>query len=91
MRIMTEILLAIIVGVFTLGFGSNIAYEKLKALHDAVRKEALTTISRGLTPMSETVKRFRGGELEDSWLKPVPDEELNSAMRGVGPMIPPKH
>ena len=70
--------------------GEREAYLRaLKKLHDEVALEAVTTIARGLTPMGEITQKLRGGELKDSWLRPVPDEELGTAMKGVSPMRPP--
>ena len=91
MRTIIEILAAIAFGVFAAGIEYDLHFKALKKLHDAVRLEALTKVAQGLTPMSEIVRRVHGREPEDSWLKPVPPEELGSAMRGVTPMIPPKH
>ena len=89
MRMIIEILAAIIFGGLALGVEYNINFQILKELHDAVRVEALSKIAQGLTPMSDIVKGFNGGEVKDSWLKPVPPDELGSAIRGIPPMIPP--
>ena len=90
MRAIIRILVAIIFGAITLGMDYGISFRTLKELHDTVRMEALSKIAQGLTPMSDIVKGFNGGEIKDSWLKPVPPEELGSAIRGVPPMIPPR-
>ena len=91
MRAIIRILVAIIFGAITLGVDYGMSFRTLKELHDTVRMEALSKIAQGLTPMIDIVKGFNGGELKDSWLKPVPPEELGSAMKGVPPMIPPFH
>ena len=90
MRTITEILGAIVFGAITLGIDYGMSFKALSELHDTVRMEALTKIAWGLTPTSVIVKQFNGGELKDSWLKPVPPEELGSAIRGVPPIIPPR-
>ena len=90
MRTITGILGAIIFGAITVGLDYGMSFRALKELHDTVRMEALSKIAQGLTPMSVIVKHFNGGELKDSWLKPVPAEELGSAIRGVPPMTPPR-
>ena len=91
MRAIIRILVAIIFGAITLGMDYGTSFRTLKELHDTVRMEALSKIAQGLTPMIDIVKGFNGGEIKDSWLKPVPPEELGSAMKGVPPMIPPFH
>ena len=60
-------------------------------LFDRFHREAMKTVSKGLTPMSDIVAGMRGGELKDSWLKPIPEHEVGSAMRGVPPMTPPRN
>ena len=90
MRAIIRILVAIIFGVITLGVDYGMSFRTLKELHDTVRMEALSKIAQGLTPMSVIVKQFNGGELKDSWLKPVSAEELGSSIRGVPPMTPPR-
>ena len=91
MRAIIRILAAIIFGAITLGMDYGMSFRTLKELHDTVRMEALSKIAQGLTPMIDIVKGFNGGEIKDSWPKPVPPEELGSAMKGVPPMIPPFH
>ena len=90
MTAIIRILVAIIFGAITLGMDYGMSFRTLKELHDTVRMEALSKIAQGLTPMSVIVKQFNGGELKDSWLKPVPHEELGSAIKGVPPMTPPR-
>ena len=91
MRAIIRILVTILFGAITLGMDYGMSFRTLKELHDTVRMEALSKIAQGLTPMIDIVKGFNGGEIKDSWLKPVPPEELGSAMKGVPPMIPPFH
>ena len=67
MQAIIKILVAIIFGAITLGIDYDISFKTLKELHDAVRMEALTKIAQGLTPMSDIVKEFNGGEIKDSW------------------------
>ena len=90
MRAIIRILVALIFGAITLRIDYVMSFRTLKELHDTVRMEALSKIAQGLTPMIDIVKGFNGGELKDSWLKPVPSEELGSAIRGVPPMTPPR-
>lgn len=83
-------LIAIAFGVTASQVEREVYFKALKKLHDEVGMEAITKVAQGLTPMGKIVRKLNGGELKDSWLKPLPDGELGSAMRGVPPMTPPR-
>ena len=91
MNLITKTLLATAFALIALMGDQGLSLRTLKKLHDNMQKAALSKISQGLTPMSGMVKKFRGGELKDSWLKPLPPEELGSAMKGLPPMTPPQY